>query len=140
MGSGGSVLTSFTVNTGTTITTWFQTTEEQFATIDLLDAVVTTSDDVRISGSFTAATTTSSEIRFADVDTGNAWGELLFTDNESSGDIKYAIEYLVVDSDWALVPDIDLPGNAAGFDTSGQSPESRYRALPHPPYPSSLIG
>ncbi len=116
-----SVPTSFTVNTATAITTWFQTTEEQFATDELLDAVVTTSDDIRIAPGFTAATTTSSEIRFADVDTGNAWGELLFTDNESTGDIKYSIEYLVSGSEWALVPDTVLPGNAAGFDTTGVS-------------------
>ncbi len=112
---------SFTINASTTITTWFQTTEEQFDTDNLTDTDANVADDIRIATSLTAGTTTSSAIDYDDVDTGNAWGLLKFTDNESSGDIKYSIEYLVSGNEWELVPDIDLPGNATGFDTTNVS-------------------
>ncbi len=112
---------SFTVNTATIITTWFQTTQAQFDTNDLQNTVATVSDDVRIAPTLTSGTTTGTAIRFADVDTGNAWGELLFAQDEPSGDIKYSIEYLISGNEWALIPDTDLAGNSTGFDSSGVS-------------------
>ncbi len=113
-----SIPQSVTINTATVITTWLQTTEEQFDTDDLQQAISNAADDIRIDGAFTVATVTSTGVDFDDVDTGNAWGELQFTDNESSGDIKYALEYLVSGNEWVLIPDTDLPGNSSGFDTS----------------------
>jgi hypothetical protein len=112
---------SFTINSATIITTWYQTTEEQFDTNNLIDTDANSSDDIRIATGLTVGTTTSSAIDFDDVDTGNAWGVLKFTDNETSGDIKYSIEYLVSGNEWELIPDIDLPGNASGFDTTNVS-------------------
>ncbi len=110
---------SFTIDSGTTITTWHQTTEEQFDSNELDNADANPADDLRIATSFSSATITSSEIDYDDRETGNAWGQLLFTDNESSEDIKYSLEYLVSGNEWALIPDTDLPGNATGFDTTG---------------------
>src|SRR5690606_12688637 len=45
------------------------------------------------------------------------WGALWFTDNETSGDIVYQLEYLEDDA-WVVIPDGDLPGNSTGFDAS----------------------
>ncbi len=110
---------SVTVATGTTITTWFQTTGEQFLTNELADGSVSTStNDVGIASGFTIATITSTVIDYDDRDTGNAWGELSWTDNESSGVIDYYVEYNTGGGVYALVPDSALPGNSSGFNTS----------------------
>jgi hypothetical protein len=110
---------SFTVATATTITTWFQTTGEQFETDSLIDALSSTStNDIGINTSFTIATTTSSVIDYDDRDTGNAWGVLSWTDNESSGTVDYYVEYRISGETFALIPDADLPGNSSGFNTS----------------------
>ncbi len=111
--------TSFTVNTATVITTWFQTTGNQFLTNNLLDATSSlASNDVGIDAGFTAATTTSTVIDYDDRDTGNAWGQFSFTDNVTSGSIDYYIEYRVSGETFALIPDSVLPGNSGGFNTS----------------------
>jgi len=112
---------SFTIDSTTVITTWYQTTEEQFNGIDLVGATVDSSGEVGITSPLSAATVTGTPIEFADVDSGNAWGELRFTDNESPGDIKYSLEYLISGTEWELIPDSVLSGNAAGFDTTGVS-------------------
>jgi hypothetical protein len=112
---------SFTVDTSIIATTWFQTTSEQFDTLTLEDASSNAgADDLRITTSFTAATATTNGIDFDDGDSyfGNAWGELAFTDTETSSDIKYQVEYLVSGTTWALIPDSALTGNSAGFDSS----------------------
>jgi hypothetical protein len=117
--SGWSDPDSFTVNTGTTITTWFQTTGEQFATNSLLDAIANIgAGDVGIDSGFTVGTTTSGVIDYDDRDTGNAWGELSFTQNVTSGSIRYYVEYKVSEGVFALVPNTDLPGNSSGFTSS----------------------
>lgn len=108
---------SVTINTGVSISTWMQTTDEQFDTDTLEDTETSGSDYVEISSGFTFGTTTSSAIDFDDKSTGNAWGELSWTDNETAGDIKYHVEYLD-GSTWSLIPDADLSGNNAGYDTS----------------------
>ncbi|MBY0310038.1 DUF2341 domain-containing protein [Patescibacteria group bacterium] len=114
-----SVPTSVTVNSGTTITTWFQTTGEQFATNILFDAVVSTSsNDTGIDSGFTVATVTSSVIDYDDRDTGNAWGAFSYVHDVTSGSIRYYIEYRVGGDTFALVPDAALPGNSAGFTSS----------------------
>ncbi|MBT4350010.1 DUF2341 domain-containing protein [bacterium] len=46
-----------------------------------------------------------------------SWGEVSWSDDETSGDIKYQVYYWDGDS-WELVPNDDLSGNISGFDTS----------------------
>lgn len=111
--------TSFTVTTATVITTWYQTTGNQFATGNHLDATSSVStNDVGIESGFTIGTTTSTAIDFDDRDTGNAWGQFSFTNNVTSGTIDYYIEYRVSGETFALVPDAVLPGNSSGFNSS----------------------
>jgi hypothetical protein len=110
---------SVTITAGTSITTWYQTTGDQFSTNNLLDAISSTStNDIGIDTSFTVATVTSSAIDYDDRTTGNAWGDLSFTHVVTSGSIDYYVEYLVTGENYALIPDIDLPGNSSGFNTS----------------------
>ncbi|MFZ2253556.1 MAG: DUF2341 domain-containing protein [Minisyncoccia bacterium] len=110
---------SFTIDTSVTVSTWFQTTEKQFDTDTLAgtDALVT--DLVQLLVGSTTGTTTSSQIDFLNGSIGNAWGSFSWTDNESVGDIKHRVEYYdELSTSWALIPDADLSGNSAGFDTS----------------------
>ncbi|MES2749536.1 MAG: DUF2341 domain-containing protein [Patescibacteria group bacterium] len=110
---------SFRVATATAITTWFQTTGEQFDTNSLIETLASTStNDIAITTGGTVGTTTSTVIDYDDRDTGNAWGALAFTDNESSGTIDYFVEFRVSGETFALVPDADLAGNSSGFNTS----------------------
>lgn len=111
-----STLRSFTVDTSVTVSTWFQTTNEQFET-DTLEGVEATGGSASLITSSTTGTTTSSAIDFDDATTGNAWGEFSFNDTENSGDILHFIEYYT-GSAWTLIPDGALSGNSAGFDTS----------------------
>ena len=114
-----SVPSSFTVNTGTTITTWFQTTGEQFSTNSLIDAISSTSsNDVGIDTSFTNATVTSTVIDYDNRDTGNSWGALNFVQNTTTGTIKHYVEYKVTGQIFALVPDSVIPGNSSGLTVS----------------------
>lgn len=108
---------SVTVQSGTAITTWFQTTEEQFDTNTHEDTEAAPADDVILSTGLTIGTTTSTSIDFDSKTTGNAWGSFSWNDTEASSDIKYHIEYLD-GSTWELIPESDLAGNASGFDTS----------------------
>jgi hypothetical protein len=112
-----STIYSFTVNTGTTVTTWYQTEQEQFDTDTLVDTETTGSDDVILTTGFTIGTTTGTTIDFNDKTTGNAWGELSWTNVITSSAITYRIEYLNSGT-WELVPEAFLPGNAAGFTSS----------------------
>ncbi len=112
-----SAVSSFTVNTGTTVTTWYQTEQEQFATNDFNNTEATASDDVILTTGFTVGTTTGTSIDYDAKTNGNAWGELSWTDNETLGTVTYRIEYLNAES-WELVPDSYLPGNSSGFNAS----------------------
>jgi Domain of unknown function (DUF2341) len=112
-----STVYSVTIDTGTSITTWLQTTEEQFSTDSNDGTEVTAFDDVVLSSGFLNGTTTTSAIDFDDKSTGNAWGSLSWSHNVTSGSIRYRIEYFDGES-WVLVPDSFLPGNNSGF-TSG---------------------
>jgi hypothetical protein len=47
----------------------------------------------------------------------NSWDELAFTDNETTGDVKYSIYYDVASTP-TIVTDGALAGNSTGFDTS----------------------
>jgi hypothetical protein len=106
---------SFTVNTATAITTWFQTTQEQFDTDSLENTETTASDDVQLTGGFTTGTTTGPLVDFDWRTTGNAWGSLSWNEDESNGDIRYHLQYRDSGGNWTLIPDSDLSGNAAGF-------------------------
>ncbi|MEK7462460.1 MAG: DUF2341 domain-containing protein [Patescibacteria group bacterium] len=109
-----STVSSVTIDTGTTVTTWFQTTEEQFA-IDNNDGTeVTAFDDLVLTSGFLNGTTTTAAIDFDDKTTGNAWGNLSWSHNVTSGSIVYRVEYFDSEN-WLLVPDAFLPGNNAGF-------------------------
>ena len=108
---------SFTVNTATTITTWHQTTLAQFSTNSHEDTEATSTNEVVLTPPQTVGTSTSAYADFDWRTEGNAWGQLSWNDTETSSDILYRLEYLN-GSTWTLIPDSDLPGNTAGFDTS----------------------
>ncbi|MEZ4104352.1 MAG: DUF2341 domain-containing protein [Candidatus Paceibacterota bacterium] len=57
---------------------------------------------------------TSTAIDFDDGVTGNAWGEIRFSD---TGDVVYHVEYNT-GSGFSDIPDSALPGNSSGFTTS----------------------
>jgi hypothetical protein len=114
-----SIPNSFTVDTATNITTWFQTTAAQFDKNVLDDTVTNVSgQDVRIASSLANGTTTSTEIDFNNKTNGNAWGQFRFSNNVSSGNIRYYVEYRTGVGQYALIPNSDLPGNSAGFTSS----------------------
>lgn len=111
-------LRSFTINTSASVSTWFQTTDEQFDT-DTLEQTETSggSDQVQVTVPFTTATTTSTAIDFDDGTVGNSWGSFDFNDTEGAGDISYSLEFLDTSSDtWTVIPNSVLSGNEAGFD------------------------
>ncbi len=117
--SAWSTVQSVTVISTTAISTWRQTTTYQFSEDGHDDTEATSTNDIILTPPNTTGTTTSSLIDFDWRTTGNAWGSLSFTDTETTSDVKYHIEYFDEDlDDWTLVPDADLSGNAAGFDTS----------------------
>jgi fibronectin-binding autotransporter adhesin len=107
---------SFTVDTAVTISTWYQTTMDQFAENDADLTEATSTNDIVLTPPNTAGTSTSPSINFSWHTTGNAWGALNWTDNEATGDIRYHIEYENAGV-WALIPDSALSGNSAGFGT-----------------------
>ncbi len=109
---------SFTATTSMTVSTWYQTTEEQFDTDTLVGVETNGTDDIDLITGSTTGTTTGTSIDFDDGELGTAWGELQFRDTETSGDIKYHIYYLNDSQVWTRIPDADLPGNATGFDSS----------------------
>jgi len=109
---------SFTVDTSLTVSAWFQTTEEQFDSSTLYGTDALVSDQVSLIVGSSTGTTTSDAIALEDATLGNAWGSLSWADNETTGDIKYHVQYEVTDGVWALIPDSALSGNTAGYDTS----------------------
>lgn len=111
-----SMVRSFTVDTAVSVSTWFQTTDEQFNT-NTLESVLGTSDQAQLVVGSTTGTMWSDPISFAEGDMGTAWGQFSFTDTETSSDLRYTIQYLDGDT-WTDIPDSALSGNTAGFDTS----------------------
>ena len=105
---------SLTVDTTLSLTTWHQTTQEQFDTDTLEDTETLGTDNVGVTSPFTTGTTTSSAIDFDDVVSGNAWGVFSAGETDGSSEIVYHIEYYT-GSDWDLIPDTALSGNAVGF-------------------------
>jgi len=108
---------SVTITTGTAVSTWFQTTQEQFETDTLEDTEATTSDAVALLGGSSVGTTTSSVIDFDNGTIGNSWGDFSFTYTGASTTVRFRVEYYN-GSAWVLVPDADLVGNSSGFTSS----------------------
>ncbi len=107
---------SFTVDTSVTLSTWFQTRQEQFSA-NILDGVEGVAHQAQLVTGSTTGTMYSNPIIFSDGTVGTAWGSFSFTDIETTSDLKYTIQYN--DSDvWTDIPDSILPGNVTGFDTS----------------------
>jgi hypothetical protein len=114
-----STIYSLTVDTTVTVSTWFQTAEEQFDTDTLVGVDALATDRIELISGSTTGTTTSSQIDFLDGTTGNAWGSLSWTDDETVGDIKYRLQYLDESTQaWTFISDSILSGNSTGFDTS----------------------
>ncbi|KKS83323.1 MAG: hypothetical protein UV60_C0044G0006, partial [Parcubacteria group bacterium GW2011_GWA2_43_11] len=109
--------TSLTINTSLTLTTWYQTTYDQFDTDTHENTEAILSNAVQLVTSFTSGTTTSPSIHFDWKSTGNAWGSLAWSDVETGSAIIYHLEYNN-GGIWELIPDTALPGNALGYGTS----------------------
>lgn len=109
---------SLTVDTTLTAAAWFQTEDPQFSSNTQLQGVATGSDAVVLATGAATGTVVSSPIDFTDGTRGTAWDSLVFTDDETAGDIRYFVEYLDESDAWSLIPDTDLSGNSSGFDTS----------------------
>lgn len=109
---------SFTVDTSVTVSTWFQTTKEQFNTGTLSSVGATSSDDVSIS-SGSSGTLYSPAISYSLKTTGNSWGSVSWAHTQPGGSsIIYQVEYYTSTSSWALIPNTDLPNNSTGTSTS----------------------
>jgi hypothetical protein len=106
--------TSFTTNQSVTVSEWFQTTGDQFATNNLTGAA-TSSGGVSVASS--PATILSTTVNFNDASVGNAWGSFDWDDTITSGSASYQILYNT-GTGFAPIPESDLPGNSTGF-TSG---------------------
>jgi hypothetical protein len=110
---------SFTIDTSVTVSTWYQTTEDQFNSNTLVGTDAVISQVVQLASGSTTGTLTSSAVDFENRSVGNAWGSISWADTETVGDIKYSLEYYNDSSSaWALIPDVALSGNSVGFDTS----------------------
>ena len=110
-----SAVQSFTIDTSLTASAWFQTTDAQFNTDTLAQAQTSGSGQAQIVGANTVGTTTSSVIHFNSGNIGTAWGALSWHESTTTGSITYHVLYLDGTGNFSLVPDTDLPGNAAGF-------------------------
>lgn len=101
------------------ISTWFQTTDEQFNQNTFTSTQSNGSDQIALIVGSTTGSVISETIDFDWGTEGNAWGYLLFSDIETASDIKYQLQfYDESDGLWKLIPDSALGGNAVGFDTS----------------------
>ena len=111
-----SELRSFTVDTSVSVSTWFQTTLEQFETDDHMGTDATTTDRITPLVGSTTASSTSSAIDFDWATVGNAWGTLSWNDSTpGASSITYHLEYYTSTSSWALIPDADLASNESGL-------------------------
>jgi len=115
-----SATSSVTIDVSVTALTWFQTTRDQFA-LNSLSGVTTTADTMTLNVGSTSGIVYGPTIEFSQATLGTAWGQLSFTDVETSSDVKYQIEYYTSTSSWALIPETVLVGNGVGFDTTGVS-------------------
>jgi nitrate/TMAO reductase-like tetraheme cytochrome c subunit len=107
---------SFTVTSGITITTWHQTTLDQFD-LNTNETTETSGDALMLTAPNTTGTSTSPAIQYDWKTTGTSWGELAWASTTPSGStLKLHIEYYDSGTGlWALIPDSVIPGNAAGL-------------------------
>jgi hypothetical protein len=113
-----SAIWSFTVDTSDPVTTWFQTTEEQFDTGTHDDTETALGGDVQLALPQKSGSFTSPVIDIADFGAGAEWGEIHWADSKPNDtDLKIHVYYDASGTP-AIVPDAALPGNAAGFDTN----------------------
>ncbi len=112
-----STIYSFTTDNTLDASAWFQTENEQFDT-NTLSGVETTGDSVSLISGSTTGSMTSTPIDFTDGERGTAWDNLSFSETDTNSVLEFQIEYLDGLDTWTLIPDGDLPGNAAGFGTS----------------------
>ncbi|MEN9920299.1 MAG: hypothetical protein RL538_192 [Candidatus Parcubacteria bacterium] len=112
-----STIQSVTIDTSLTVSAWFQTQDEQFDS-NTLSGVQTGSNQVVLRSGSTTGSMIGTAIDFDDGDYGTAWGSLAFSDTETTGDLKYQIQYLNPGDVWTTIPDSALSGNSTGFDTS----------------------
>ena len=109
---------SITIDTSVTVSTWFQTTQGQFANDTLSNVNATVTDDVQLSGANTSGTIYSPPIDYTTHTSGNSWGTVSWTNTQSAGNtITYHVEYFTSTSSWAVIPNSDLPGNSTGTTT-----------------------
>ncbi len=109
---------SVTIDSSVTVSTWFQTTQGQFANDTLSNVSATGSNDVQLSGANTSGTIYSPPIDYTVHTSGNSWGTVSWTNTQSAGNtITYHVEYFTSTSTWAVIPNSDLPGNSTGTTT-----------------------
>lgn len=111
-----SVPTSMTVNTSLILTTWYQTTFDQFDLNTHDQTEATSTNAVVLTPPNSSGTSTGPEIDFSWVTEGNAWGSLNWTEDETFGTLRTRIEFYS-NGVWALIPNTALVGNSAGFAT-----------------------
>ena len=109
---------SITIDTSVTVSTWFQTSQAQFALDTLSQVSATVTNDVQLSDINTSGTIYSPTIAYAMHTSGNSWGAVSWTNTQLGGTIVYRVEYFTSTSSWAVIPDSALTGNAAGTTTS----------------------
>ncbi len=122
-----SAVRSFTIDTSVTRSTWFQATRLQYQTDTLVGTEATNTDAILLITGSTTGSGYSSAINFSDGTIGSVWGQLSFVSDNTNGNVKFEVEYFDATGSWVLIPDSDLPGNAAGF---GTSPVSLLTASP----------
>ncbi len=112
---------SFTVDTSITLSTWYQTTQAQFATDVLNGTRASTTNSIELTPPNTSGSATSTSVSFSSGQStaATAWGALSWSNTKPGGSqITYQMEYFTSTSSWALIPDADLSGNGSGFTTS----------------------
>jgi hypothetical protein len=107
-------INSVTASTSVPYSMWHQTRYEQFLANTHDDTEATSTNDVVLTPPQLTGTSTGATIDFDWKSSGNAWGELSWSDNEATGDIRYRLEYYTGTA-WLPIPNADLPGNGAGF-------------------------
>jgi hypothetical protein len=109
-----SAVWSFTIDTSDATTIWFQTTQEQFET-GTHDDTETLGGDVRLALPQKSGSFTSPVIDIADFGIGAEWGEVHWADSEPNDTGLKLHVYYDAGGTPAIIPDVALPGNAAGF-------------------------
>jgi len=111
---------SLTIDTSLSNYHWYQTHADQFiqnATVSGTISIDHTNNYVYLDGGVTATMRSQSIVATSFNTNSASWGSLIFTDDETYGDIKYQIYYDNTGTP-TIIPDVTLAGNSTGFDTS----------------------